>query len=348
MTAQQRLLQTASNEIGYLEKASNSQLDSKTANAGYNNWTKYAKYLDEIGNIYNGRKNGYEWCDCFVDYCFIFTFGVELGMKLLCQPYGGAGAGCPYSAQFYKNAGQFYTSNPQPGDQIFFKNARGSFTHTGIVESVRGGKVYTIEGNTSSSSGVVANGGSVQRKSYNLNYALIGGYGRPDWSLVDSYSVEPEVDTTKDVNYQGVVDANGGLNCRTSPVTGSVLLTYPNGTVLTIIKENNGWGYTGTGWVSLEYVNKIEINNDIDKETEDNDMDVKRFEELWNEMRKGLQDNDCGTWSENARQWAVDTGLFLGNGTEINGSPNYMWQDVLTREQMATVLYRFAQMMGKV
>ena len=76
-------------------------------------------------------------------------------------------------------------------------------------------------------------------------------------------------------------------------------------------------------------------------------MDVNRFEELWNEMRKGLQDNDCGTWSETARQWAVDTGLFLGNGTEINGSPNYMWQDVLTREQMATVLYRFAQMIGK-
>ena len=27
-------------EVGYLEKKSNAQLDSKTANAGYNNFTK--------------------------------------------------------------------------------------------------------------------------------------------------------------------------------------------------------------------------------------------------------------------------------------------------------------------
>ena len=33
-------------EIGYLEKRSNSQLDSKTANAGSNNYTKYGKWYD--------------------------------------------------------------------------------------------------------------------------------------------------------------------------------------------------------------------------------------------------------------------------------------------------------------
>ena len=36
-----KLIQTAANEIGYLEKASNAELDSKTANAGKNNYTKY-------------------------------------------------------------------------------------------------------------------------------------------------------------------------------------------------------------------------------------------------------------------------------------------------------------------
>ena len=34
----QRLLNVAVSEIEYLEKATNSNLDSKTANAGYNNW----------------------------------------------------------------------------------------------------------------------------------------------------------------------------------------------------------------------------------------------------------------------------------------------------------------------
>lgn len=83
-------------------------------------------------------------------------------------------------------------------------------------------------------------------------------------------------------------------------------------------------------------------------EVEDDDMmDVVKFKELWNEMRKELQDNDGGKWSEEARQWATSTGLVEGNGTQFNGEPNYMWEDLLSREQLVTVLYRFAKMMGQ-
>ena len=80
---------------------------------------------------------------------------------------------------------------------------------------------------------------------------------------------------------------------------------------------------------------------------EDDDMDVARFKELSGEMRKELQDNDSSKYSEEARAWATSTGLIAGNGTEINGEPNYMWADVLTREQFVTVLYRFAKLMGR-
>lgn len=80
---------------------------------------------------------------------------------------------------------------------------------------------------------------------------------------------------------------------------------------------------------------------------EDDDMDVSRFKELWSELRKELQDNDSGTWSEEAREWAVQVGLIAGNGTTIDGQPNYMWGDLLTREQLVTVLYRLVQLMGK-
>lgn len=80
---------------------------------------------------------------------------------------------------------------------------------------------------------------------------------------------------------------------------------------------------------------------------EDDDMDVNRFKELWSEMRKGLQDNDAGAWSKEAREWAVATGLIAGMGTLPSGAQNYAWADLLTREQMATLLYRFAKMMGK-
>lgn len=146
------------------------------------------------------------------------------------------------------------------------------------------------------------------------------------------------------VNYQGMVTAKSVLNCRTEPISGDVIMTYPQGTIVSIMKEKNGWGYTGVGWVSLAYIEKINTPN---SGTEDDDMDVKRFEELWLEMRKGLQDNDAGTYSAEARQWATSNGLIAGNGTTINGEPNCMWGDLLTREQFVTVLYRFAQMIGK-
>lgn len=90
------------------------------------------------------------------------------------------------------------------------------------------------------------------------------------------------------------------------------------------------------------------LNGNSIAETEDDFMaDVKKFEEAWLEYRKTLQDNDAGAYSQDARNWATSSGLIAGNGTEINGEPNCMWQDMLTREQFVTVLYRFAQMMGK-
>ena len=144
------------------------------------------------------------------------------------------------------------------------------------------------------------------------------------------------------VSYQAKVIAQDGLNCRDNP-NGSIIMTYPAGTLLSISQENNGWGFTGTGWVSLDWVEKIKTDNGM----EDEDMDMTRFKELFSEMRKDLQDNDSGAYSKEAREWALATGLIAGNGTQINGEPNCMWQDFLTREQLVTVLYRFAQMMGK-
>lgn len=177
-----KLLEVAFAQVGYLEKKSNSNLDSKTGNAGYNNYTKFARDLDKLGYFYNGPKNGYAWCDVFVDWCFVTAFGVEEAMKLLQQPKKSYGAGCYYSANYYKQKGQFYTKNPKAGDQIFFWNSKKtSVAHTGLVYSVDSTYVYTIEGNTSSTSGVVANGGGVFKKKYKLNYTRIYGYGRPNY-----------------------------------------------------------------------------------------------------------------------------------------------------------------------
>lgn len=177
----QKVIDVLLGEVGYLEKASNSQLDSKTGNAGYANYTKYARDLDALGYFYNGPKQGYAYCDITVDWAFVQAYGVDAALYLLCQPKKSAGAGCTYSAQYYKAKGQFYTKNPQPGDQIFFGTA-AECTHTGLVYKVDNSKVYTVEGNTSGASGVIANGGGVCKKSYSLNYSKIHGYGRPNWN----------------------------------------------------------------------------------------------------------------------------------------------------------------------
>lgn len=149
MSAAEKLIHIAEREAGYLEKKSNKGLDSKTANAGSNNYTKYAR------DIYPSLQ-AQPWCDMFVDWCFVHAFGQIRAKELLC---GGFSAYTPTSAQYYKDKGQYHKKVPQSGDQIFFRN-NIRICHTGIVTAVDGKKVYTVEGNTSAGSQVIANGGA--------------------------------------------------------------------------------------------------------------------------------------------------------------------------------------------
>ena len=135
MTAAEKVIQIARAELGYREKRSNSALGDKTANAGSANWTKYARDLDAMTDFYNGPKQGFAWCDVFVDWCFYKAFGADTAKKLLCQPAKSAGAGCTYSLAYYNQHGQFYARNPKPGDQIFFGSV-GNSSHTGLVTAV--------------------------------------------------------------------------------------------------------------------------------------------------------------------------------------------------------------------
>ena len=184
------VIKVAENEVGYLEKKSNSNLYDKTANAGSNNYTKYSNDFDtKYTNFYNFKKQSVAWCDIFVDWCFVTAFGEAEARKMLYQPTKSAGAGCSFSAGYYKANNAFY-STPKVGDQIFF-GARGNENHTGLVYKVDDSRVYTIEGNTSSASGVVANGGSVSKKSYALNYSRIAGYGRPKYDQ-ETVKTEPQ------------------------------------------------------------------------------------------------------------------------------------------------------------
>ena len=167
------VIAVAENEVGYLEKASNYDLYSKTGNAGTKNFTKYAYDIDtKYPNFYNGKKNGYDWCDVFVDWCFIQAYGVENAKRLLCQPDKSLGAGCTYSYMYYKKKNQVGKA-PEIGAQIFFGYSEDDLDHTGIVIDFDLNYVWTIEGNTGS------NTNEVKKKRYYRSYTWIFGYGYP-------------------------------------------------------------------------------------------------------------------------------------------------------------------------
>ena len=184
-----KVLEIALNEVGYKGKKSNSQLDSKTANQS-GKYNKYARDLDNISGFYNGKKNGYDWCDIFVDWCFVKAYGVDKALELLCQPKKSTGAGCSFSMNFYKKKGQFYKT-PEIGDQIFFANGDDIY-HTGLVYKVENGRVYTIEGNSGNS--------EVAKWDYPIGADYIAGYGRPAYD--GEVEPTPEPDYTGTITYQ--------------------------------------------------------------------------------------------------------------------------------------------------
>ena len=115
-----------------------------------------------------------DWCAMFVSYCY---YNCGLIPDILPHPFRG----CEEYRIMEKQTTRCRdpeTYTPQSGDIIFYdwKND-GSIDHTGIVVDCDGIKVYTIEGNTgSSSTNPYWKGSKVGRKELNIDYEEIYGY----------------------------------------------------------------------------------------------------------------------------------------------------------------------------
>lgn len=137
--------------------------------------------LSQIGNVggepywsWYGFGSRVEWCACFVSWFADQCGCIENGV---CPKY----AGCVNGVQWFKDRGQWADNDiaPTPGMIVFFDwdNPNGSSgpqdgeaDHTGIVERVENGIVYTGEGNT---------GDSCAERHYAVGYYEILGYGIP-------------------------------------------------------------------------------------------------------------------------------------------------------------------------
>lgn len=296
MTAQE-VLAIAKKEIGYCEKKSNSQLDDKTANAGSNNYTKYARDLYKAG-YWNGNKNGYDWCTTFVAWCFWMAAGKNKDKATEVQPYGSLGASCKYQTTYYQ---QFlrWSYTPHVGDQAFF--ARG---HTGLVESYDGKTMFLIEGNSNN---------KVERRAYSFPNSKFTGFGRPYYKeevapsipkeepkqilhtvvstdtpekIARKYGITPAellaankkkyptitIDFIRDgwqliipvsfVAYTGKVTSENGLNIREgNNISYKKIGVLKLNQTVTILEEKSGWGrinYNGKdGWICLNWIKKV-------------------------------------------------------------------------------------------
>ncbi len=277
----EKVIATAKAEVGYLEKKSNSNLDSKTANSGYNNYTKYWR---DIANWGLGNYQAQYWCAAFIFWCFVKTFGQDKAKKLLLHaPY----ISCATGANLFHKASRLY-SEPKIGDIVIFKKSNGAFGHTGLVYKVANGYFYTIEGNTSSTAGVVANGGAVAYKSYSISGVKNSGhkFARPDYSLVGSVDNNATTTSKKDTNtstasikilnktaqWTGIVTADS-LNVRTDAgidnktCSFSPLKKNTKISVCDSIKTSNGdvWYYIlyhgKYGFVHSSYIKKKKNKN---------------------------------------------------------------------------------------
>ena len=138
--------------------------------------------LTQIGNVggepywsWYGFSSRVEWCACFVSWCADQCGYIENG---IIPKY----AGCVTGVNWFKQRNQWADNSiePTPGMIIFFDwdNKGGSgpqdglSDHTGIVERVENGIVYTVEGNTSD---------SCAERHYSVGYYEILGYGIPSY-----------------------------------------------------------------------------------------------------------------------------------------------------------------------
>ena len=137
--------------------------------------------LSQLGNVggahywsWYGFSSRVEWCACFVSWCANECGYIDDG---IIPKY----AGCSWGSDWFKERGQWAENDiePTPGMIIFFDwdNPDGSSgpqdglpDHTGIVERVEDGMVYTVEGNS---------GDSCRQRSYAVGHYEIYGYGIP-------------------------------------------------------------------------------------------------------------------------------------------------------------------------
>lgn len=231
----------------YLEKRTNAYLDDFQKNAGYNNYTKFARDVNSWGQP---GCQAQPWCAEYQFWKLVNVLGITRALQIM----GGGFYNCVSITNHAKSNGTWHNS-PKAGALVIFRNG----SHVGSVRSFNGSVVYTNEGNTSSVAGVVANGGTVRNKSYSINDSDIDGYVWIDWgeekTVVETWKATGTATSTVD-----------DLYIRETP-NGYVLGQINKGNRVEINGEKSGmWTKVkvagiGIGWAATKYLQIDGVKN---------------------------------------------------------------------------------------
>lgn len=232
---------------GYLEKKSNAYLDDFKKNAGYNNYTKFARDVNSWGQP---GCQGQPWCAEYQFWKLVNVLGITRALQIM----GGGFYNCVSITNWAKKKGTWH-STPKVGALVIFRNG----SHVADIQSFDSKRIYTNEGNTSSASGVVSNGGAVRNKSYAINDSSIDGYVWIDWDGEKATEEEwkPTVTATSTVD---------DLYIRETP-NGYVLGQINKGNRVEINCEKSGmWtkvkvAGVGIGWAATKYLQVDGVGN---------------------------------------------------------------------------------------
>lgn len=226
-----------------------------------------------------------DWCAysacCIFDDCgFIGTYihGITGGAGSI--PRGSDGK---YGEWFKKG-----TKTPQAGDLFFLRYAdypnedKYFCDHVGVVESVDGNTITTLEGNVDGVYGNWQKTSTFKRKTRYLSDSTVYAFYRPHWKTVKTTTTSVHVKDTKiyqiessvRVNFKATVTALDGVNIRQGAgTTYKILGTIPYNTTVPITNKTSGgkhhWGLTThdgiKGWIALDYTEQVEELKNGDK-----------------------------------------------------------------------------------
>lgn len=233
-----------------------------------------------------------------------------------------------YSSIYGNSSSSYHTQVKQAIDNnhlVIACMGKGTWTSSGhfvLVYNISGNTIYINDPYSSAKNRTEGNYSTFKKQ---VKYYFI---------------IENPNNVSKDVDYDAKVIDSTALNCRKGPSTSyAVVKAYDPGTHVHIFKEQNNWGYTGEGWCSLKYLERLPDEPQL-QEDELNMTKQEFIESLTKEEAYHLVSKALGYLAEKPEpEWSIaEGGMAAAKEQKIinDGEP----ERFVKRDELAAILLR--------